>query len=280
MITAADRKKDETIATVSERLRKHLPDQLAEPAAQFANRYYAGVAPDEIAESPSEDLYGAVLAHWQLAHRRLPGQSVVRIYNPVYAEHGWQSGHTIIEIVGDDMPFLVDSIKMALIRNGLTIHLIIHPIMRIKRDQKGILLDVISHDIEGDDIVSEALMHLEVNQETNPEIIATLHNDLLRVLDDVRYIVEDWPHMRARLKAVISEIESRKLPLPRDELSEDMEFLHWLENHHFTFIGFREYELVEEKDQLILRLAPKSGLGIFRNLTPRMYHKYLQDCAP
>ena len=67
MKTAADRKKDEIIANVSERLRKHLPDQLAEPAAQFANRYYAGVAPDEIAESPPEDLYGAALAHWQLA---------------------------------------------------------------------------------------------------------------------------------------------------------------------------------------------------------------------
>ena len=118
---------------------------------------------------------------------------------------------------------------MALIRNGLTIHLIIHPIMRIKRNRKGILLDVVSHDIEGDDIVSEALMHLEVDQETNPEIITTLRKDLLRVLDAVRYIVEDWPHMRARLKAIISEIESRKLPLPGDELSEDMEFLRWLE---------------------------------------------------
>jgi glutamate dehydrogenase len=268
MKTAADRKKDEAIAKVSERLRKHLPDQLAESAVRFASRYYADVAPDEMADSPTEDLYGAVLAHWQLAHRRLLGHPLVRLYNPVYAEHGWQSRHTIIEIVCDDMPFLVDSIKMALIRNGLTIHLIIHPIMRIKRNQKGILLDVMGPDIEGDHIMSEALMHFEVDQETNPEVFAALRNDLLRVLDDVRYAVEDWPHMRSRLKAVIFEIESRKLPLPRDELTEDLEFLRWIENHHFTFIGFREYKLVQEEDQLILRLTPKSALGIFRNIDP------------
>jgi glutamate dehydrogenase len=111
--------------------------------ADFARLYYLQVAPDDLVERAEADLYGAALSHWQLARRFTHGGAPkVRIYNPSAEEHGWQSTHTVIEIVNDDMPFLVDSIIMEVNRQGLTLHLIIHPVMRIERDGNGEMLKV------------------------------------------------------------------------------------------------------------------------------------------
>ena len=151
------RKKNQAIENVLALLRKRLPAHVVEPAMHFTQAYYAWVAPEDMIDIPVEDLYGAVLAHWRLAHQRKPHTPTVRVYNPAYEEHGWQCAHTVVEIVTDDMPFLVDSINMELIRHGLTVHLIIHPVMHIRRDRKGKLIDLITSDIEGGDVVDEAL---------------------------------------------------------------------------------------------------------------------------
>ena len=95
--------------------------------------------PEDVAATPVEDLYGTLLSHWQFAQRREPGKPKIRVLNPVAGEHGWSSRHTVIEIVNDDMPFLVDSVSMEVNRQGLTLHLIVHPIFAVERDGNGVL---------------------------------------------------------------------------------------------------------------------------------------------
>ena len=101
-------------------------------AVAFLSRYYTGTSPDDLAEREAGDLYGAAVAHLNLARRRMPDQPKVRVYNPQIEQHGWQSTHTIVEIVTDDMPFLVDSVRMVLNRRGYTSHLIVHPVLRFR----------------------------------------------------------------------------------------------------------------------------------------------------
>ena len=115
---------------------KVTPDQ-REALADFAQTYFGQVDPEELAERQVADLYGAALSHWSFARKREPGQARVRVFNPTIAEHGWQSTHTVIEIVNDDMPFLVDSVTMEVNRHGLTLHLIIHPLVAVNRDADG-----------------------------------------------------------------------------------------------------------------------------------------------
>ena len=74
--------------------------------------------PEDLAELDPLDLYGAALAHWSFARQREPGAASVRVYNPDFEQHGWQSAHTVVEIVTDDMPFLVDSTTMELSGQG------------------------------------------------------------------------------------------------------------------------------------------------------------------
>ena len=122
------------IEQITRRLHERLPPEQAGLAAEFTEQYFRNVATEDLAERTPADLYGAALSHLNFARSFAGGAPKLRVYNPRLDEQGWQSTHTVIEIVNDDMPFLVDSITMEVNRQGLTLHLISHPVMRIRRD--------------------------------------------------------------------------------------------------------------------------------------------------
>ena len=78
------------------------------------------------------------LSHLKFARQRR-GRALVRVFNPTLREHGYISPHTVIEMVNDDMPFLVDSIGLALTQRALTLHFLAHPIFAVSRDSAGVL---------------------------------------------------------------------------------------------------------------------------------------------
>ena len=149
--------------TVCSRLRR-APERRRRDARRRRSprQYYRWVSPEDIAERRDLDLYGAALAHFDLARRRAPGYTKVRIYNPEFEVHGWESPHTAVEIVTDDMPFLIDSIGMELNRRGFGVHLIIHPVIQVRRDDEGNLLEVLPHGAEADGALAESVIHAEV----------------------------------------------------------------------------------------------------------------------
>src|SRR5450432_4136942 len=110
--------------------------------AEFIRRYYADVALDDLESRRVEDLAGAARAHWRLASKRGAGAAVVRVGNPAAGADGWQSPHTVVEIVTDNMPFVVDSITVELERHGLGVALVVHPVVAVRRDGDGNLLGV------------------------------------------------------------------------------------------------------------------------------------------
>jgi glutamate dehydrogenase len=108
-------------------------------------------------------------------------------------------------------------------------------------------------------------MHFEVDQNTDPADLEALRADLQKVLNDVRAVVTDWPGMRERLHEVIDVLQAKPLPVSKQEVTEAIDMLRWIDGKHFTFIGFCIFDLVEEAGQLLLRVVPGSGLGIFRH---------------
>lgn len=225
----------------------------------FVREYFGQVDPEDLAERQAADLYGAAMSHWSYARRREAGQAKVRVFNPSIAEHGWQSTHTIIEIVNDDMPFLVDSVTMEVNRHGLTLHLIIHPLIGVKRDAQGQLTDVGAGDSQ-----RESFIHVEVDRVADPRQLEALASDLARVLGDVRAAVGDWHGMQQRVLEIVGQLEKQAPPIPSEELSEDLAFLRWLADGHFTFLGHRSHDLVAQGSDDTLRTVPGSGLGILR----------------
>jgi glutamate dehydrogenase len=253
------------LETVCSRLREHLDGDEAARAEAFARQYYRWVDPEDLAERSELDVYGAALAHFDLARRRRPGETKVRIYNPQFEVHGWRSPHTAVEIVTDDMPFLIDSVGMELNRRGFGVHLIIHPVLRVRRDEEGRLLEVLPHEARNDDAIAESVIHAEVARQTDPAELKALEDHLLRVIDEVHAAVDDWAAMRSRALDLVDELEASPPPsVEPDDVREARSFLAWLEDHNFIFLGYREYELRGGADELRLESLPESGLGILR----------------
>ena len=131
--------------------------------AELIRRYWERVAPDDLLARDPADLFGAAMAHWQTGARRLPDQAPnVRLYNPDLEVDGWESRHTVVEVVCDDRPFLVDSVTMVLQRHGWGIHLVVHPVLDVERTADGELVG-----LGGD--TQESWIHLEVDRQASPE---------------------------------------------------------------------------------------------------------------
>ncbi len=232
-----------------------------EEARAFISLFYDNIDPEDLADRAAEDLYGAAMAELAFARVFASGTPKLRVYNPRTEEHGWSSPHTVIEIVNDDMPFLVDSVSMEVNRQGYTLHLLNHPIITAQRDAEGHLKSSGPPSKEGR---HESLIHVEIDRETDAAKLRALGSGILAVLSDVRASFEDWNGMRARMEAIVKELESPPPFLKNDETEEVRAFLAWAVDHHFTFLGYRDYELltVEGEDQL--RIVPRSGLGVLR----------------
>ncbi|HEY2628608.1 MAG TPA: hypothetical protein VGI57_05740, partial [Usitatibacter sp.] len=233
----------------------------AKEARAFISHYYDNVDPEDLADRAPEDLYGAAMAHLAFARAFATGQPKLRVYNPRVEEHGWTSPHTVIELVNDDMPFLVDSVTMEVNRLGYTLHLFNHPIFATKRDAEGHLE---SFGAAAKDGKHESLMHVEVDRETDPARLKALGQGILAVLGDVRTSYEDWSAMRSRMEAIVKELENPPAFLKGEETDEIRAFLAWAADHHFTFLGYRDYDLEAVNGEDQLRIVARSGLGVLR----------------
>jgi glutamate dehydrogenase len=235
--------------------------------------YYRRVAAEDVSDRGDVDLYGALASHYRLAASRPQGTATVRVFTPSIPEHGWSAGgHSVVEVVTDDMPFLVDSVTMALGARQLTVHVVIHPLFDVVRDVSGELREV--HDLvesagpedpgTGLETIRESWMHVEIDRISDETDLAAIEATLQGVLRDVRDAVEDWPRMQARLLDIVGELEASPPPLDADELAHGMELLRWLADDHFAFLGYREYALEADGEDLSLHALPGTGLGILR----------------
>ena len=252
-----------------ERILRIADQRLAAPAAKearaFITHYYDQVDAEDLANRDAEDLYGAAMAHLAFWRRFSTGTPKLRVYNPRAEEHGWASPHTVIEIVNDDMPFLVDSVTMEVNRQGYTLHLLNHPIFGTQRDKEG---ELASFSAGGKEGRAESLIHVEVDREIDPAKLREMGASIEHVLADVRAAYEDWQPMRTKMEEIVKELGAPPAFLDAEETAEIRAFLAWAADHHFTFLGYRDYELTTANGEDQLKIVARSGLGVLRE--PRL----------
>jgi len=234
----------------------------------FLQRYYLHTAAEDLTDRDPVDVFGAAFSHYRLAENRPQGTANVRVHTPTVEENGWTSSHSVVEVVTDDMPFLVDSVTNELSRQGRGIHLVIHPQVVVRRDLTGKLIEVLpgrptAEELPHDTHV-ESWIHVEIDRETDRADLKQITADLLRVLSDAREAVEDWEKMRDAALRIAEELPTEPTAddLRDQEVEEARELLRWLADDHFTFLGYREYEL---RDDDSLAAVPGTGLGILRS---------------
>jgi glutamate dehydrogenase len=260
MASKAAQHKSELIERVQALAAARLSAERAAALSDFITQLYGNVAIDDLAGESPDNLYAAALSLWSFAAQRTPGTAKVRVYNPRLDEQGWHSSHTVVEMVNDDMPFLVDSLTAALNQRDLTVYLVIHPIVRVIRDRGGNR----AASGKGDEIV-ESQMQIRINEQTAPDTLAEIKYVLEKVLADVRAATSDWKQMRARAADLIAEMDKAPSSLPPDEVAEAKAFLQWLNDDHFTYLGYREYDFLGHGDAATISIPPKTGLGILRD---------------
>ncbi|MBA2653516.1 MAG: NAD-glutamate dehydrogenase [Gammaproteobacteria bacterium] len=232
----------------------------------FIELYFSNVPIEDIAERSTKALFGAVCSHWNLLKTRKPHQSKIKIFNPTEDKNDWQSTHTIVEVIHDDIPFLVDSLRMEINSLGYTIHLIIHSGgMKVYRDKAGHITTVLPIDSKATDAITEAPIYFEIDKQTDPQILNNLTENLQRILIDVQLAVNDWKKMQNRVGNILEEMVANPPPLKHEDIEESKTFLEWLKNDHFTFLGSREYVVVEIDGDKALQLVPNTGLGVLKD---------------
>ncbi|HXY94661.1 MAG TPA: NAD-glutamate dehydrogenase [Acidimicrobiia bacterium] len=177
--------------------------------------YFAAADAADLTVLGARDRAGAVRAHLALAAARAPGTAAVRVGNPTVERDGWETPHTVIEVVSDDMPFVVDSLTALVARAGYDVHLLVHPV------------------VEG-----ASFVHVEIDRESDPAILGALAASVESVLADVRAAVDDWVPMRARVLARAQDLRAAPpTGVPAGDADEAAAFLERLADNHFTFVG-------------------------------------------
>jgi len=251
--------------------RQHLIDTVARetrgtrgapvPPGPFIQVYYRGVDETDLRAADPATLAAAAVGHLRFGAIRKPGRALVRVFNPDLARDGWQSQFTVVQVVTDDMPFLVDSLAMVLNGSGLSIQAMAHPVFGVRRDRVGRLQSA-ADDAQGG--VAESWQHLEVDRTNDPSQLEALRARIETVLGDVRVAVEDWPKMEARARGIANDLRAGTRGVSRTESRDAAEFLDWLADKHFTFLGYREYRLVRGRTVDTLVPVTRSALGLLR----------------
>ena len=234
----------------------------------FLSRYYRHTATEDLLARDAEDLLGAALSHRDIAVTRPVGTANVRVFTPTVEAQGWSCGRTVIEIVTDDMQFLVDSVTSELARQERVVHLVVHPQLVVRRDAVGQLQEILDVDAiagAGFGAGVESWMHIEIDRQGGQADEEALAEGLRRVLADVRVTVEDWPKIKLECQRIAAGLETDPPKgVDPDEVAETRRLLSWLADGHFTFIGFRQYALQREHGEDVLRALRGTGLGVLR----------------
>ncbi len=231
--------------------------------------FFHGVSELDLVQRTDSDLAGAALAELELGRVRRPGRSLVRVFNPDPARDGFSASHTVIMAVTDDMPFLVDSLGIVCTQNGLAVHLLAHPVFSVVRDRRGRLTGMFLDDPPpGSKLESWQL--IEIDREPDPRRLAAIEKTIRSTLDDIRAATSDWKRMRGKALEVAAELGTARVRGQKNEVREAQALLEWMEDDHFTFLGYREYRLRRGTRRDFLVPVAGSGLGIMRSAAGRV----------
>ncbi|MDD0968518.1 MULTISPECIES: NAD-glutamate dehydrogenase [Pseudomonas] len=262
-------------------LAQHISEQALPQVALFAEQFFGIISLDELTQRRLSDLAGCTLSAWRLLERFDHAQPQVRVYNPDYERHGWQSTHTAVEVLHHDLPFLVDSVRTELNRRGYSIHTLQTTVLSVRRGSKGELLEILPKGTSGEGILHESLMYLEIDRCANAAELNVLSKELEQVLGEVRVAVADFEPMKAKVQEILTKLDNSAFAVDAGEKNEIKSFLEWLVGNHFTFLGYEEFTVVDQADGGHIEYDQNSFLGLTKMLRTGLTNedRHIEDYA-
>ena len=255
-------------------VRSKLPEKTAPLVEEFTKRLYRNVANDEIIGRDHSNIYGAIVSLWHSFNDyRADMHAQVRVYNPEVTKNGWESPNTVVEIIQTDMPFMVDSVRMALNRFGIQAHLFLHAPLVHKRDKDGNIIEIIEAGKTSKTAQTDTVFLIEIDRQSSKEEIKALKDELTSVMSEVHAAVSDWQPMREKLKEIAASLEGRNFPGTAEELKQAKTFLSWLADDNFTLMGYRSYTVTAIEGDFEIKQDADTSLGLMRNTVSNQARK-------
>ncbi len=233
----------------------------------FAALLFGRAAPEDLVDYDSRELAAMARDAWAFLAARKPGSPKIRFESPQASAGAHLKSVSVIEIVNDDMPFLVDSVMSELTERGLDVRLVAHPILAVERDANGKLknlpVEALPRVVGKGNGPRESFIHIHVDRVDDPQRRSEIVQALEQVLAEVRLCVQDWRPMLGRIAEVITELKTNPPPLPVDDIAEAIQFLEWVAGNNFTLLGVCDYAFPGQ--ELDLLPVPATGLGILRH---------------
>lgn len=256
--------KDQFFQQLDEAFAEKIAKTEAKKISEFAKQHYAHIPLEELVSRRFADTYGAILAAWQFLQKRTEDETPVSVFNPDLESDGWQSTHTVIFILHPNMPFLIDSLRIAINQREIGTHSIQHSILQVERDDEGKLKKLHPPKKKSTNAGYEAFIVLEIDRHSSPEDLRSLEEVLQTILHEVRIAVSDFPIVTEKVNEISRELDSTTAGIDEEQKEEAKAFLEWLVKDHFTFLGYDEYDFVKDKSGLVVRRVENSELGILR----------------
>jgi len=233
----------------------------------FLAKLFGLAVPEDIERYSADELADVAENSWAFLAEHLPGSPKIRFERSAAIR-----GMSVLEIINDDMPFLVDSVIGELNSRGLDIRLFVHPVFVVERDLAGRLVNFKGARTVGGQ--RESFIHLHVEGMNDAAQRAEIASALESLLADVRVCVEDWQPMLARARGIIADLRTNPPPLSVEEIAEAIQFLEWMADDNFTLLGARDYAFTDSDD--VLEPAFETGLGLLRSHDMRLLRRWNQ----
>ena len=253
------------LSNVAQLIKQKVSPETAPLVEQFAELLYQNISTLDLAHRNDSDMYGATLSLWNKLNEHQDDTPIIKVFNPQVSKHGWKSSQTVIEIIVSDMPFLVDSVRIALNRLGVTPHLMLNSPIKMIRDKSNNIEKLSA--ASDDEIKStsvETVFFIEIDRQSDQAVLDNIASELRSVVSDIAITVKDWQPMKARLKDVITTTKKSKVPCSKQEHTDGIEFLEWLLDNNFTLLGYRSYDVKALEGDVALAANVDSSLGLMK----------------
>ncbi len=255
---------------------KKLPNKNSALYKSFFKTFYKNVPKEEYEVMAPENLAYTAQQHLQLSQsRKFGSRPAISIFTPTRKTEGWDAGRTIIDIVNDDMAFLVDSVVAEIINHGYQISAFIHPVLHTIRDKKGTITKTSANPIKGK-TNGQSHIHIELNRTISAQQAKKLEKQLREILADTKLANRDWAKIKVKLKDSQDILETAPPKYSNAVIQEYKHFLDYLHDDNFTLLGYREYSFSKTKNNIKSKVIKGSSLGLLSDEVQPVYINSLQ----
>ncbi|MGB1580714.1 MAG: NAD-glutamate dehydrogenase domain-containing protein, partial [Nevskiales bacterium] len=233
----------------------------------FLRHYFRNATVDDLDQFEDQQLVQMAKRHYAMARSRKRGDNRVEVFQPEQSRDGWQQPRCVVMTATDDMPFLVDSLMLALREIGPSLQWMVHPVLRVSRDKRGQLREL--HRLQDAQTgATESMVHMQSGPLPAKQR-QQLQDNLQALMRDLSTVVADWPEMQTVTRQVIEELARAPAGCDMQQVGEAQAYMQWLSDHRFTFLGYCRRSLVAGKSGSSYVTDAGTGMGLLRDDLPK-----------